>query len=76
MLEINQPYIGEHVRTSRDYVYSSDGKKKYSLLFLDGSSFPSYQRPILAAALGSNVLENRDSGDPRIPYKIVADLVL
>ena len=74
MPEINHPAIGNHVRSSHDKVLDEGGNNKYDLLILDGSTYDELIYTELYTILGTNVLPSRDSGDSRVPYKIVGDL--
>jgi hypothetical protein len=74
MATINHPSIGDHLLTAHNYVYDQNKDPKFSLLKLDGGTFDETLYPLLFEKLGSNVLESRSSGDPRVSYKIVGDL--
>ena len=74
MAEINHPVIGDHLRSLHDRVLDENGIKKYDLLLLDGSTYDELVYTSLYTILGANVLPTRDSGDTRVPYKIVGDL--
>ena len=69
----NHPTIGSHLLTGYDHIYDEKGIPKFSLITLDGGTFEEENYPLLFDKLGSNVLESRNSGDTRVPYKIVGD---
>ena len=73
-MEIDYPSIGDHIKSSHDYILDSEGNNKYSLLLLNGNIFDENNYPQLALKLGTTTLETRESGDVRVPYKIVGDL--